>query len=355
MPITEHVVSGTDHTTFYLADGPDGEPDGKPVGEPERGPAIIFVHGWPELSISWRHQLPVFARLGFRAIAPDMRGYGNSSVYDRHEDYAQALIVADMIALLDALELDKAVWVGHDWGSPVVWNIAAHHPDRCSAIVNLCVPYHTLEHGVDRTIDLVDRKIYPEDTYPAGQWDYQLYYQESFGDATRSMQLDTYNTVKLLFRKGNPDGVGKPAGTATTRQRGGWFGGGGALDLPRDAAVVTEQDLRIYTAALMRNGFFGPNSYYMNHEANAEYARANGDLEMPVLFVGARYDYVCETATSALAQPMRASCSDLSEAIVDSGHWMAQEKPREVNALVAGWLARKVPELWPFADLLRNL
>ncbi|MCZ6888028.1 MAG: alpha/beta fold hydrolase, partial [Gammaproteobacteria bacterium] len=95
MPITEHVVSGTDHTTFYLADGPDGEP--------ERGPAIIFVHGWPELSISWRHQLPVFASLGFRAIAPDMRGYGNSSVYDRHEDYAQALIVADMIALLDAL------------------------------------------------------------------------------------------------------------------------------------------------------------------------------------------------------------------------------------------------------------
>ena len=82
---------------------------------------------------------------------------------------------------------------------------------------------------------------------------------------------------------------------------------------------------------------------------------AVADLEMPVLFIGARYDYVCETATSALAQPMRASCSNLSEAIVDSGHWMAQEKPREVNALVAGWLARKVPELWPFADLLRNL
>ena len=340
--ITEHSVETDSHMTFYLAAGP------------EDGPIVIFVHGWPELSLSWRGQLPALAALGFHAVAPDMRGYGRSSVYSRHEDYAQEKIVADMIGLLDALGHERAVWVGHDWGSPVVWNIAAHHPDRCSAIVNLCVPYNTLEHGVDRTIGLVDREIYPEDTYPAGQWDYQLYYQESFGDATRSMQIDTYNTVKLLFRKGNPDGVGKPAGTATTRQRGGWFGGG-ALDLPRDADVVTEQDVRIYTAALERNGFFGPNSYYMNHEANAEYAQANGNLEMPVLFIGARYDYVCETATSALAQPMRASCSNLSEAIVDSGHWMAQEKPREVNALVAGWLARKVPELWPFADLLRNL
>ena len=85
---TEHVIRSGRHTTFYLADGPA---DGTPV---------IFVHGWPELSISWRGQLPVFGGLGFRAVAPDMRGYGRSSVYDAHGDYRLEEITADMIELL---------------------------------------------------------------------------------------------------------------------------------------------------------------------------------------------------------------------------------------------------------------
>src|SRR5207302_8426613 len=90
MTVTEHTTKSARHATFYLASGP------------EKGTPIIFVHGWPELSISWRHQLPCFAGLGFRAIAPDMRGYGRSSVYARHEDYALEHTVADMIELLDA-------------------------------------------------------------------------------------------------------------------------------------------------------------------------------------------------------------------------------------------------------------
>src|SRR6266446_6960682 len=116
-PVTEHSAKSARHTTFYLA-----------CGDTHR-PVIIFVHGWPELSISWRHQLPCFASLGFRAIAPDMRGYGRSSVYPRHEDYALEHIVADMIELLDRLGREKAVWVGHDWGSPVVWSLASDHPE----------------------------------------------------------------------------------------------------------------------------------------------------------------------------------------------------------------------------------
>src|SRR5205807_9875054 len=113
-PITAHTARTGRHASFYLACGP------------ENGTAVIFVHGWPELSISWRHQLPVFGGLGFRAIAPDMRGYGRSSVYPRHADYAQEEIVADMIELLDSLGAEQAVWVGHDWGAPVVWGIAQH-------------------------------------------------------------------------------------------------------------------------------------------------------------------------------------------------------------------------------------
>ena len=79
--------------------------------------------------------------MGFRCVAPDMRGYGRSSVPGRHGDYAQSEIVADMIDLLDALGRDTAVWIGHDWGSPVVWNIASHHPERIRAVASLCTPY----------------------------------------------------------------------------------------------------------------------------------------------------------------------------------------------------------------------
>ena len=121
-------------------------------------------------------------------------------------------------------------------------------------------------------------------------------------------------------------------------------------DLPRDDSVVSEADLRSYAEALSRNGFFGPDSYYMNHDANAAYAaRAakGGALDLPVLFLSAQYDYVCETVSSRAAEPMRAKCSNLDEVLIYSGHWMAQERPREVNAAVVGWLARRLPQLWP--------
>lgn len=318
---------------------------------PKDGPLIVFVHGWPELSLSWRHQLPVLGGLGFRAIAPDMRGYGGSSVYRRHEDYAQERVVDDMLGLLDALGGQRAVWVGHDWGSPTVWSIASHHPERCDAVASLCVPYFGLERGLDHVIGLVDREIYPVDEFPAGQWDYQLFYQENFELATRTFEANPYNTVKLLFRKGDPAGFGRPAGTATTRANGGWFGGlEEAPDIPLDGDVVTEEDLAIYAEALARNGFFGPDSYYMNHEANAEYAaRAlnDGRLEMPVLFLAAQYDYVCETISSKAAEPMRRLCENLEETVVYSGHWMAQERPRDVNAALVSWLVRRLPDSWP--------
>ena len=205
--ITEHTAKSDRHTSFYLAAGP------------ENGPLIIFVHGWPELSISWRHQLPALAALGFRAIAPDMRGYGRSSVYDQHSDYAQELIVRDMIELLDSTGRKKAVWVGHDWGSPVVWNIASHHPDRCEAVASLCVPYYTLDRGLDHTVTLVDRKLYPENEFPAGQWEYMRLYEESFAEAIAPMDANVRKFLKLAFRKGNPEGEGKRAMTSMARRR----------------------------------------------------------------------------------------------------------------------------------------
>ena len=328
------VIETNGHTTSYLEEGP------------KDGPLIVFVHGWPELSHSWRHQLPAMARLGFHAVAPDLRGYGGSSKYRDHDAYSQEKVVTDMLGLADGLNAETAVWVGHDWGSPTVWNIASHHPDRCRAVASLCVPYATLEYGVDRVIDLVDRSVYPLDEYPVGQWDYQLYYQECFEKAQSAMEANVGNTIKALFRCGNPDAVGKPAVTASIRSSGGWFGGGGeAPDLPLDAEVISTDDLAVYSQALQSSGFFGANSYYMNHEANTIYAKTavdQGRLAMPVLFMAARYDSVCESVDSALGRPMREQCSDLTEVTVDSGHWMAQECPQEVNDVLETWIAGEV-------------
>src|ERR1041385_8309356 len=178
------------HSTFYLE------------AAAADAPLILFVHGWPELSLSWRHQLPCFADLGFRAVAPDMRGYGRSGVYRRHEDYALEHAVRDMIELLDGL--------GRDRGSPVVWSLASHHPERCHGVANLCVPYINTGFAPANVIPMVDRSVYPEAEYPAGQWDYQLFYEESFDAARGAFEADVARTVKALFRKGSPAGKGKP-------------------------------------------------------------------------------------------------------------------------------------------------
>lgn len=330
LAITEHTFNSGRHTTFYRAAGPID------------GPLIIFTHGWPEQSLSWRHQLPFFAAMGFRAVAPDMRGYGNSSIYQNHSDYCQQEIVFDMLELLQSLRARKAIWVGHDWGAPVAWNIARHHPEKCIGVASLCIPYATLEQGLDFIISLVNRDVYPIDEFPAGQWEYMRFYEENFTDATRPMDANPRNMLQAMFRKGSAEGMGTPSGTAMVRKDRGWFGG---LDeapvVPRDDGVISEAELDIFSEALIRNGFFGPNSWYMNHKANAEYHRQpnNSDhLAMPALFLAGRFDYTCESITSRLPEPMRQKCINLTEATIDSGHWMAQEKPQAVNRELARWI-----------------
>ncbi|WP_293676238.1 alpha/beta hydrolase [uncultured Phenylobacterium sp.] len=334
--IREKFAKSARHRSFYLASGPE---DGVPM---------IFTHGWPELSISWRHQLPVFGGLGFHAVAPDMRGYGRSSVYGRQEDYGLEHAVADVIELLDHLGAEKAIWVGHDWGAPVAWSLAQQHPERTHGVAALCVPYVPEGYAPETLIALADRNLYPEDTLPAAQWDYMLAYEENFEAAAAGLDANPRAFVKLAFRRGSPEGKGKPSGSAFVRANGG-FGGAALPDAPRDEEVITQADEDTYAESLARNGFFGPDSWYMNGKANMAFAaRAKPRLAMPALFLHAAWDYTCYTVDDApLARPMKANCADLSEAVVESGHWMAQEKPLEVNAHLARWLAAKLPHLWP--------
>ncbi len=328
MDISEKSFLSKRHKTFYLSCGP------------EDGPLVIMTHGWPELSRSWRHQLKHLGELGYLAVAPDMRGYGRSSIYPDKNAYSQKEIIQDMRELLDDFGRKKAVWVGHDWGSVVAWNMALHYPDRVSAVASLCVPY-SLGGPPDAFLHTINRKIYPEDQFPAGQWDYQYFYYENFESAQKEMDADPHKFVRALFRRGDPDGIGKPAITASVRKNNGWFSRLGAMpDLPVDENVLTEEDAKFYGCFLEKNSFFGPNSWYVNGSTNNEYANEVQDfqLTMPCLFIHATYDFVCDTTTSNLATFMRENCINLAEARVDSGHWMAQEKPSQVNSILEEWL-----------------
>lgn len=330
--ITPGSTSSARHRTAWVQAGPAD------------GPLMIFVHGWPERGVVWRAQLEHFARLGWRCVAPDMRGYGDSSVPTDPAAYELREIVADMIELHDALGGTPTLWVGHDWGCPVVYSLAAHHADRCRAVAGLCVPYAASGFALDNLLPLVDRELYPAEKFPDGQWSYYRFYGLDFDRATADFEADVEATVALMFRRGTTSATGRPARSAQVVANGGWFGPAGrAPALPRDTVLLSPDDFGTVVAGLTRNGFRGPNSWYVNDAANIAYAAEapdGGRLTLPVLMVHANGDGICDTANSRLADPMRADCTDLTEAWLDGGHQLMQERPAEVNAAIEQWLSR---------------
>ena len=321
------------HRTAYLEAGPAD------------GPLMIFVHGWPGLGLIWRHQLEHFAAAGWRCIAPDMRGYGGSSVPTRIADYAVRETTADLAELHEALGGAPALWVGHDWGCAPLWSLAAHHSERCRGVVTLCVPYLARGMTLPNLAATVDRDRYRADTYPVGQWDYWLYHREHAGAAAASLAADAGATIAALYRRTSPDVVGKPSPFAKMRARGGFFGRQGrASSMPRDETMLSGADYDTFVAAFDRTGFHGANAWYLNDTANAGFAAeapSFGRLDLPVLFVHAVWDTVCDTVHSALAEPMREDCADLSEATIEAGHSVMLEAPDAVNEAIDIWVRGK--------------
>src|ERR1700733_14463182 len=111
------------------------------IAEQGEGPAVLLCHGFPESWYSWRHQLAALAAAGFRAVAPDMRGYGRSDRPKAIDQYTLLHLIGDMVGLLDALGVEQAVIAGHDWGAPVAWHAALLRPDRFRAVIGLSVPF----------------------------------------------------------------------------------------------------------------------------------------------------------------------------------------------------------------------
>ncbi|WP_189338529.1 alpha/beta fold hydrolase [Sphingobium sp. SCG-1] len=321
------------HRTAYLEAGPAD------------GPLMIFVHGWPEAPFVWIRQIEYFSEQGWRCIAPWMRGYGASSVPSDVAAYSNRETVADLVELHDSLGGAPAVWIGHDWGSPVVWALAAHYPERCRGVASASIPYIARGFALPSLVPLVDRDIYPVDTFPVGQWDYWLAFREHFTPVARAMEMDPAGILRLVFQPSPslPEKRG-PAFSATSRQRGGLFGGVELAHIPGDNLLLDGAYVEEMAHDFAANGFSGPIAWYLNDDANIEYAREAVDfarLSMPILFVHGGRDEVCETVHSQLAEPMREDCSDLTEVVIDAGHQLALEDPKGTNRAIAEWLAER--------------
>ena len=345
--IEEHEFTSNGHTTSYLTAGPSD------------GPLLIFIHGWPAIAETWKPQLLAFSALGFYCVAPDTKGYGKSTVSKKASDYALSLLVKELLALLSHLNRPKAVWIGHDWGSGIVWALVSHHPKVVVAAVSLSIPYRVLEVGLEAEVACVNRSVYPKDEYPYGQFDYQHFYQNNPEKSTQVLERNPAATVKAIFARGHPDSYGKPAPTSTITRDGGWFGG--ADETPDifpgpEGLAYTSLDEDLFTKvrdAIAKTGMFGATAYYLNHAANLEFSKsaANGGvLEFPVLYINCVLDIVCSTSPGAcpnFAQPMRALCKDLTDVDIVAGHWVGLEKPEETNAAMVKWMVERVGDWWP--------
>ncbi|KAI8631470.1 putative epoxide hydrolase [Xylariaceae sp. FL1651] len=336
--ITDHDVfyAGGDKKIHYLAAGPPN------------GPLMLFIHGWPGTAITWKVQLDAFAALGFRAVAPDMPGYGKSTARRVADDYCQEAIVEGMMTLLADTGRDAAVWVGHDWGAGVTSSVATQHPEAVKALVNVVVPFRTIELGWEGFLPLVDREMYPTDKYEFGQWDYMKNYEENFEQTVEWFDRNAAGFCTAILQRSTGPPPNRLAFTAMVRKTG-WEG-----LLPPDAPMGTptlQRDaFNSFVADMEKTGFWPGSAYYLQHKRNAEYnnsAPSGGKLTQPVLFIHAAWDLVCETKTSRLAEPMRRACSNLTEVTVEAGHFPHIEKPGEVNAALCRFLVEELPNEWP--------
>ena len=332
-PLTDNTFSTPRHTTHYWEAGPVG------------GPLMIFLHGWPEIGLVWRAQMETFASEGWRCIAPDMRGYGGSSAPSVPEAYAMKEIVDDMVELHDHLGASPAIWVGHDLGSPVAAALAAHHAKRSRGVVLISVPYVPDAFALPNLLPLIDRKLYPFDQYPDGQWDYYRFYLTNFDQTISDFDADIRASLAAIFRSGNPDSVGKVYRSAIITRNGGWFGPEHhAPAVQPDLALWPQADFDALVDAFRVNGFRPGNSWYLNDSANIAYAHAapnGGHLRQSVLFINGEFDGLCDITHNRSGEGMISACQDLTVVNLPSGHWLPLERKAEVTEAVRSWLKTK--------------
>jgi soluble epoxide hydrolase / lipid-phosphate phosphatase len=299
------------------------------VAEAGEGFPVVMCHGFPEIWYSWRHQIGALADAGFRAIAPDQRGYGDTDCPQPIEEYTQRKIVADIIGMLDALAIRKCVIVGHDWGGITAWNAAMMAPERVERVIGVNTPF--LPRG----------PIKPTDVFRAmagGGFHYILYFQEP-GVAERELERDVARSLRGFYQ----DPANLDAAEMRKAPPGVWGpSGGGLLDRLPDrphGKFLTDEDFEVFVRAFKKTGFRGGLNWYRNFDRNwEESANLRQRVEQPALMITAELDVVLRPE---MAEGMQAWVPNLRKTVLikGSGHWTQQEKPAEVNAAMLEFLA----------------
>jgi pimeloyl-ACP methyl ester carboxylesterase len=283
------------------------------------GTPLVLAHGWPELAYSWRYQIQPLVDAGYHVIVPNQRGYGASSKPTDVEAYDIHHLTGDHVALLDALGIDKAIYVGHDWGAIILWQLALLHPERMIGLANLSVPF--MARGAADPVALWEEMLGPDF--------YIVHFNRQPGVAAKAFHSNTerflrnmYRTEQWLERNESKEPSGRSivdyAEMAVTEGR----------------LMMTESELAVFVDAFSKGGFEGPCSWYRNFTRNWETtADVEQKVKMPVLMIYGAHDMVPPA-------DMSASVEDLEIHTLDCGHWIQQEKPEETNALLLDWLER---------------
>lgn len=294
----------------------------------DRGaPVVVLAHGFPELAYSWRHQIPALASAGYHVLAPDQRGYGGSSRPSAIEDYDIVELTGDIAGLLDDVGAEKAVIVGHDWGSVVATNFPLLHPNRVSGCVALSVP--PLPRATAPPTQSW-RSAFGENFF------YILYFQEP-GPADAELGGDPARTMRrLLGGTRSADGKDLFLQMATP-------GPEGFIErLPEPDGRpdwISQEEVDHYVAVFTESGFTGPLNWYRNFDRNWELTATTPSktIDVPTLFIGG-------TADPSMAMTPRDRVRDVvsgpyREVLIDgAGHWLQQERPGEVNAALVEFL-----------------
>ena len=303
---------------------------------PDNGPVVLMVHGFPELSYSWRHQLPVLAAAGYRAVAIDVRGYGRSGKPWAIEDYRLLRHVADNVAVAGQLGADKAVIVGHDWGAPISWTSALLRPDLFNAVALLSVPYRP--PGARRPTQAFAELAGPDNEF------YMNYFQEP-GRVEAEAEADMRRWLEGFFYGASADA---PSGT----DAGMWIipKGERMVDrLPRlgtQLAWLPKKDFDVYVGEFERTGLRGGLNRYRNLDRDADdLAALRGQpLRVPTLFIGGDRDGPTVWGANTIARfPQTLPLLEGSHILENCGHWVQQEEPGEVNRLLVDFLTEVRP------------
>ena len=278
------------------------------TGDPG-APALVLLHGFPELGYSWRHQIPVLAEAGFRVIVPDMRGYGLSDAPADVEAYATDSLAGDVLSLLDDAGVEQGVVIGHDWGADVAWKTAWMHPSRIAAVAGLSVPF--APRAPAPPMERLRARL--------GENFYIVWFQEP-GVADAALAKDVRRTL------------------ASTRA---WTDewARDERDDPPTPDFMTDDEFAVYVEAFERTGFTGGLSYYRNIDRNWELTAPFDQqrIEQPALFLTGERDPVRQFMP---AEAMNDQVLDLRAEVVvpGAGHWVNQEVPEAVNNALVEWL-----------------